>query len=115
VYLRDVVELEVRNVSDEPRAVVRPTASSLSFDITGTETSWPPGTWEANPPQRTIRLRPGAAIPLIGDGAINPDLEFALDHPKPEPVRIRATFRPYADRPGVHVVSDWVDVDLTQP
>jgi hypothetical protein len=110
--LRDLVEVRLTNVSASAQKLVRPSANDLTFELSGSVTSIPRGTWEPMPSQKKIPIASGASIPLLGAASPNPELEYFVDHPVREPVEIRATFRPDPERPDIRVTSEWVDVDL---
>jgi hypothetical protein len=110
--VRELVDVRITNVTDAPQRVIRPAASVLRFELEGSVTTLPRGTWEHRGPARTVTLGPGASVDLLGAQSPNPELEYFIDHPVAERVRLRATFRPRADRPDVRITSQWVEVDL---
>lgn len=109
----DVVALHLRNVSDQARDILPPNAHRLRFEVEGTEQSWPSASWRPEDDARPVRSLPaGAQVELLGAAGLDPTLRYQWHHPVAEVIRIRASYRPYEDRPGVELRSAWVEVDL---
>lgn len=109
----DVVELHLHNVGDETREILPPSSGRLRFEVEGSEESWPSASWRAEDDEQPARPLPvGGELTLLGEGGLTPGLVYEWHHPVPELVRIRAAYRPYADRQSVELRSEWVEVDL---
>jgi hypothetical protein len=109
----DVVELRLRNASGRALEVLPPSSGRLRFEVEGSEKSWPSGTWRAEDDAQPARsLAAGDELELLGEDSPNPALFYEWHHPVAEVVRIRAAYRPYDDRPGMELRSQWVEVDL---
>ena len=110
--LHDLLDVRLTNTTDSPQVLVRPHAEALRFELRGSVTSTPRGTWEPSSRRSKLQLAPGTSTSLLGSASPNPDLEFHVDHPVPEVVQVRATFHPDPDRPEIRVMSDWIALDL---
>ncbi len=104
--LGDLFTLTLHNVGDGAKTIGHPDGSRLRFEVVGTQESFPQGESASGVQPAAKRLGAGKSMELPLDG-------LRWVHPAAEPVRVRASFRPYDDtgKHSVEIASAWVEID----
>jgi DNA polymerase III delta prime subunit len=105
----DLFTLAVRNDGDDTKSIAHADASRLRFEVVGKEESFPQGQWRDGVEPAGKTLGAGKSMKLALD-------DFAWVPPEAEKVRVRASFRPYAEegKASVEIKSAWVEIDLSK-